>query len=156
MNTIAILKFALESRKEASATILGDSMMPFIKNSDVVTIVKAEKYNIGDIVLFEYDGILLSHRVLEIGSDTNGGVFFIKGDNSFRIEKTHSDRIIGKVIRINKKDPPKYDSSLIVLSLRVGKCFDELKRIDMVKKSKEYLTYVQKRESVYQGWVQTQ
>ena len=152
MNTIAILKFALESRKEASATILGDSMMPFIKNSDVVTIVKAEKYNIGDIVLFEYDGILLSHRVLEIGSDTNGGVFFIKGDNSFRIEKTHSDRIIGKVIRINKRAPPEYNSRLIIWSLRVGKCFDELKQIDKVKESREYLKYIQIRESAYHTW----
>lgn len=41
-----------------------------------------EDIHVGNVVTYEEDGILIAHRVIQIGNDANGKYFLVKGDNS--------------------------------------------------------------------------
>ena len=61
------------------------SMIPVLdKNSNGIKIIpkKEEDINIGDIITFEQDGMLIVHRVVEKGEDEEGVYFITKGDNN--------------------------------------------------------------------------
>lgn len=81
----------------------GNSMHPFVKNFDILTISPYHKDSpqTGDIVAFT--GIngdrLIVHRI--IGKQKNR--YLIKGDNNFSVDGYAArDRIIGKVVRIDR------------------------------------------------------
>lgn len=73
--------------------VKGISMLPTIREGDVVTVSTAQKYHPADILLFPYkeEGLLL-HRLIKVDSR-----YFCKGDNAFRLEDISFDEIIGKV-----------------------------------------------------------
>lgn len=86
----------------------GGSMLPFIRNHDVITIapLSQSKIRLGDIVAFinskkEKNIHLRIHRVVKLISN---GTFLIRGDNS----SSHPDgivpmdQILGKVIKIER------------------------------------------------------
>src|SRR3989344_8203226 len=61
------------------------SMLPVLdQGSNGIRIVpKSEaEIHIGDIITFNQDNMLIVHRVIEIGSDSEGTYFITKGDNS--------------------------------------------------------------------------
>jgi len=62
------------------------SMIPlFDKGSNGIRIVPKNEgeINVGDIVSFEKDGLLIVHRVIEKDIDEEGVYFITKGDNNF-------------------------------------------------------------------------
>jgi len=73
------------------------SMIPIIDEgaNGIRIIPKSESdIQVGDIVTFEQDGILIVHRVVEIGEDTIGTYFITKGDNNaFSDGKIRFDQI---------------------------------------------------------------
>ncbi|MBS3090274.1 hypothetical protein J4433_00710 [Candidatus Pacearchaeota archaeon] len=61
------------------------SMMPLIdEDSNSIRIVPSspEQIHVGDIITFEQDNILIVHRVIETGYDSNGWYATTKGDNT--------------------------------------------------------------------------
>lgn len=62
-----------------------DSMWPIISNSSHgIRIKPKSQFDIkeGDIVSFSFSNITIVHRVVEVGSDTQGMYFITQGDNS--------------------------------------------------------------------------
>lgn len=93
--------------------VQGRSMEPMLlPNRDIVTIKKIDNPNLSenDVVLFQKNGKLILHRIIEVKSD---GTFTILGDNcSIKDEGITKEEIIGKLItfihngaRYNITDP---------------------------------------------------
>lgn len=62
-----------------------NSMDPLIdENSNGIEIIPKtpEDIHVGDIVTYERDGIMVIHRVIEIGEDRKGRYYIVKGDNN--------------------------------------------------------------------------
>lgn len=61
------------------------SMKPTLdENANGIRIIPSspDSINVGDIISFNRDGILIVHRVIEKGLDDNGLYFITKGDNN--------------------------------------------------------------------------
>jgi len=61
------------------------SMLPTISDTSTVLILELEdksQINVGDIVVFEYESLTISHRVVEKGFDSDGLYFITKGDHN--------------------------------------------------------------------------
>ncbi|MFH1358584.1 MAG: hypothetical protein ABIH37_01720 [archaeon] len=61
------------------------SMIPVLNensNGIRVEVDSIDDINVGDIITFRSENILISHRVIEKGADSNGTYFITKGDNS--------------------------------------------------------------------------
>lgn len=118
----SILKINLTNNRTPTITISGESMYPTIQTNDRIKIKKCNKYNIGDILIFEFNNELLAHRLLK-----KNGHFFCKGDNSFRLEEIDEKDIIGKVI--SKYENGKevnicnVDETFLKLSFQIGQDF---------------------------------
>ncbi|MBH48530.1 MAG: hypothetical protein CME71_10220 [Halobacteriovorax sp.] len=77
-------------------TISGNSMYPFLKNNDEVTVDQTYTLQIGRIYVFlDEDKKLICHRL--IGEHT------FKGDNSLLSERVEREKIIGMVSARNDK-----------------------------------------------------
>ena len=59
-----------------SSTVLTGSMDPKIKPGDLVITHQEETYSIGDIITFEQDGALVTHRIININND----YYYTQGD----------------------------------------------------------------------------
>ena len=89
-------------------TIISASMVPNINVYDVVFDQKVSDYSkikAGDVITFVSDnpahkGIIITHRVSEVGKNDQGYYFHTKGDNNDREDSTvvTQDRVIGKVM----------------------------------------------------------
>ena len=75
------------------------SMYPTLIDGDELIIKKTHKYLVGDILIYKNKNNLISHRLIS----KNSNFFFLKGDNNINLEKISKNRILGKVIFINKK-----------------------------------------------------
>ncbi len=61
------------------------SMAPFLGGGAIgIEIIppSKEEIHIGDVITFRREGILIAHRVVEIGNDEMGTYFITKGDNN--------------------------------------------------------------------------
>ncbi|MBQ3053812.1 MAG: S24/S26 family peptidase [Clostridia bacterium] len=92
------IKQELKEGKTVIYYTMGISMEPLLKarRTHVVLtpVSKPQKY---DILLYErQDGKYVLHRLLNIKND----FFYIRGDNTFYLEKIHPSQIIGKVSRV--------------------------------------------------------
>ena len=119
--------------------IKGDSMYPVINNGELILCEKKESYRVGDIVVFVYEkSHILIHRILKIQRQ----FYFCKGDNSFRIEYTNIDDILGCAIvddDYNKND------SFIKASLNIGRLFKKCKYDkDLIIQCRDYINYKNK------------
>jgi len=90
------------------SVIATGSMEPGIKPGDIILverIVDMEGVNdlkVGDIIQFERDGILISHRIIEINNDQKEGINFItKGDNNSDKDSdpVKLENIRGKIVK---------------------------------------------------------
>lgn len=102
----------------------GRSMQPVLFEGDIVTISEMDEYQVGDVLVFEYEKkVLLIHRLLYIEND----VFFCKGDNAFFIEKVKRENVLGKAIAIergkNRIEFPQCSMNWIELSKAVNQEF---------------------------------
>ena len=68
-----IMYLRLKSGADVDITVTGVSMEPSLREGDVVTVRRADSYDVGDILVFRYkSGELLIHRLLLI----NDGRYF--------------------------------------------------------------------------------
>ena len=81
------------------AEVLSDSMYPTIKTGDVVIIVPQDEYQVGDIVAFQDDNMVVTHRI--VGIHENGD-FITQGDAN-NTEDTHNNDLALKEIYIYGK-----------------------------------------------------
>ena len=91
----------LESLKEGKVVPLipqGISMLPFIKGGeDQVYLLKKDKVEVGDIVLVEYHGKHILHRVYAIAGER----VQLMGDGNLEgTEQVNMDDILGTVVEI--------------------------------------------------------
>lgn len=114
--------------------VTGTSMNPILYENDIISIMKSDTYEIGDILVFVYkNNELLVHRLLDIQK----GKYFCKGDNSFRLEDITKEQIIGKVINL-----PQCSKRLIYLSYLVNRTFVKCRYdIDKTKETSIYKLY---------------
>lgn len=88
LTSIAIIWFAVGVFPIYPSVIATGSMEPLIKPGDVILVKKAyelsdlENFQVGDILQFERDGILISHRIIEIIEKDGNKSFHTKGDNN--------------------------------------------------------------------------
>lgn len=122
----------------ADISVCGNSMQPTLNDKDIITIRRQNNYNIGDIVVFWYkDSELLVHRILKI--DKN---YYCKGDNSFRLENINPELILGKVVKVNKKDILPWFDWQIDFSYTINRIFHQHKyNIKLTKQTDEYKLY---------------
>lgn len=73
--------------------VKGNSMLPLIKNNDIIEIVKNDLYKLGDIVLYKYYDLLIVHRIIKIKVNQ----YYLKGDNGSKIDIIDKINILGKM-----------------------------------------------------------
>ena len=150
----SILRSQLNSKRNAEITVTGISMEPSLRAGDVVTIRRAESYEIGDILVFLYkNNDLLIHRLLRIKDKK----YFCKGDNAFRLEDILYEHIFGKVVQVNGEDVPSATLQQIELSYMVNRIFrqngyqvDETKRSGIYRFYQNYINKEEDLTMVYQ------
>ena len=94
---------ALDKNGAYASVTEGVSMRPLFKtHRDVVILQKPEgrlsKY---DVALYKRGEKYVLHRV--IGFDNKNGVYLIRGDNTFRIERIPKDSVIARLVSFNRK-----------------------------------------------------
>lgn len=80
-----------------TAVIMSGSMEPAISVFDVVVVQKADNYFINDIITYEENGKLVTHRIVE----QNGDVYITRGDaNNTEDPAISKEKVLGKVVRV--------------------------------------------------------
>jgi len=133
-----ILKQRLEKGLSAQIHVSGDSMYPVLQENDNMSLVKADPYRVGDVLVFYYTQYeFLVHRLLQI----RDGLYYCKGDNSFRLEEVESSNIFGKVVSVCRNGNNVFlsdvDDTFINHSLQVSyefeRCGNDVKNTEMYK-----------------------
>jgi signal peptidase len=86
--------------------ISGDSMHPALQAGDVAVIqeVSPTEIQVGDVVRFQYQGVHVVHRVIEVRQTQEGLIFITQGDANNQIDPpVPADRIDGKVVFVIRK-----------------------------------------------------
>lgn len=110
--TLSLYADILKSGSSLRVRVTGSSMTPFIRGGDIVIIRRtpAARLRVGDLVFYMVDrGSAILHRIVGIKSDSAGSrVFMTRGDAKKSGDgPVHQDRILGKVIRIDRTGPGK-------------------------------------------------
>lgn len=141
---ILMLKARTKAGHVVDITVRGISMLPVLREGDVVAVKKQADYKIGDILVYPYkDEGLLIHRLLDMSNSR----LYCKGDNSFRLEDIDTEDVIGKVVLLN--GTPLQANSLKTnmlcgYSLYINRLFVRKRyQIDAVKESILYKIYHQ-------------
>jgi len=129
--THKILYAALALGRDMNVTVTGVSMLPTMKEGDLVTVRRAKSYELGSVLVFHYKGELLIHRLLKI----ENGRLFCKGDNAFRLEDLPIEDVAGEAILLNNTPLPDFSPALVNLSYLVYRSFRKNK-YDMEKTMK--------------------
>lgn len=82
--------------------IVSESMEPTFNVNDLVVVKKVDtsELNDGDIITFENDGKVISHRILKISKNRNGVKIQTKGDNN-EVQDPYeltAEQVYGKVV----------------------------------------------------------
>lgn len=90
------------------SVIATGSMEPMIKPGDVILVDKSFDKNaleIGNVIQFKRDNILISHRIIEIIEDENGKGYLTKGDNNSAADTriVRLDQVRGKIVEVVPK-----------------------------------------------------
>ena len=138
MDRKSLFSFMIK-QSEIIIRAVGHSMYPEICEGDRITIVRADCYFPGDVVVFIYkQGLILVHRIIRI-SDR----YYCKGDNALRIEDIDINQIYGKVTKKNGQRLLPWPSWKIELSERIGRLFVEYRYdINKTLESEEYKQYM--------------
>ena len=142
---IKLLSAFKRAGKSFESMVTGFSMNPVLYENDTVTVSPGEPYNIGDILVFVYNREeLLIHRLIEIKEN----IYYCKGDNALRMEKTSSDQIFGKVTAINRNGQnipvPPCTKKFIIMAKAVNAMFFR-RRYDPVKTRETYIYKIYKK-----------
>ena len=77
-----------------ASVVLSGSMEPSLSVDDLIIVVKQDEYNIGDVVVYQQQGILIVHEIIE----KNGNEVVTKGSaNDTADDPISTDSIKGKV-----------------------------------------------------------
>lgn len=134
---------ALLKTKTLEVVVMGDSMYPVIHQQDVAIVEAVGEYNVGDIIVYQYEGEMLVHRIIKKTATT----YFCKGDNAFRLEKIEDTDVVGKVCKLfrsGKRIPLlKVNNQFIEMSYKIHilylkNDFDK----NIVKGTKIYKNYI--------------
>jgi signal peptidase I len=103
---IIIIMLVSNNFKFSLTAIASDSMYPYIKKGDAVLIDKIsdkqkEKLKEKDVIAFQEDGNVITHRIIKIEKDEENTYYITKGDNNSTkdVTKKTKDDIIG-IVRI--------------------------------------------------------
>ena len=114
-----ILFANLRAGRQMTIEVTGVSMEPTMHAGDKITLCRAEKYELGDVLVFCYKGELLVHRLLK----EENGRYFCKGDNAFRLEDVSEEQIAGKVSLCNGRPLALFSPEELALSYLVNRAF---------------------------------
>lgn len=116
---LALIQMLLDNENEVRFTVTGQSMRPFLRGLERVTIRKEPpgKHHTGDLIFFlNKQGTPILHRIIQKKSVRSCFTFITKGDGlSYMDEPFTEDRILGKAIRIDRRNEP---VTIDLLSLR--------------------------------------
>ncbi|MFZ5352004.1 MAG: signal peptidase I [Bacillota bacterium] len=106
--SIMIIWFAVGVFPVYPSVIATGSMEPKIKPGDIILVkqkLNIDDIQVGDIIQFRRDAILISHRVVEILDDKGIKSFRTKGDNNSAIDSrlVKSEEVKGKVVKVVPK-----------------------------------------------------
>ena len=76
---IILLIFGLSNSNLIIAN--GNSMFPTIKSGNALVFKKQASYNLFDIIVFKQNGILITHRIVDIKIEQNAKIYICSGDN---------------------------------------------------------------------------
>ncbi|MBQ9162094.1 MAG: HPr-rel-A system PqqD family peptide chaperone [Clostridia bacterium] len=149
-----IMYLRLKSGADVDITVTGVSMEPSLREGDVVTVRRADSYDVGDILVFRYkSGELLIHRLLLI----NDGRYFCKGDNALRLEDVEYGQIAGKVIKRNGEEPLALTTVGLELSYLISRVFrksgydaSQTKQSGIYRFYKQYINQTEDKTMTYQ------
>lgn len=101
-----VLAFWKAGEKERTIQVQGSSMRPFIEQGNAISFTPSAAFDlhIGDIAVFEDQGMLIAHRIVDRIFQDNRIWFKEKGDNRFYPTLVTEDKMIGKVTRIAKQE----------------------------------------------------
>lgn len=93
---LPIMEETLSAGCTVTFTTHGKSMRPILNDGDSVSLKKADKYKVGDVVLYrKADGSFVLHRIIRIKKDT----VYTQGDSLHeKDEPIKSDAILGKAV----------------------------------------------------------
>lgn len=134
--------------------VQGYSMLPILRDKDITYILKTEKYNIGDILVFKNSiNQTIIHRLLRIDKY---GEYICKGDNSFEIDRINYSQILGKVVLIKHLTfmckPFVPSKEFILSSLKINELFCRYdKNFDKTMNTKGYARFLLERKKLYES-----
>ncbi len=109
-----VVKAELASQKNISFTVKGTSMWPFYKDGKTIVYVDLPKHlKKYDVVLADYQGKVILHRIIKIQNDT----YTLRGDATYRKEVVDVTDIFAKVIAHQHKKKVSMDSKKYRLSV---------------------------------------
>lgn len=138
-NTFKILKKSIDNNGSVNIKVDGISMYPTLKKGDIVSVSNQDKYNVGEIVVYNfYDEGVLVHRILKSQNDE----YYCKGDNAYRLEHINKKDIIGKVNFINDSIVQIWPQWKIKLSYDINRIYHNSKfDIKFTKNSETFKLY---------------
>jgi len=106
------VKDTLNMGNQAKFCVVGDSMMPFLKNGDKVTVQRIKKGDIklGAILLGHWQNGYVLHRVVKY----KAGAIWLAGDNNIsQLERLEMDQVIGRVIYAFRGDKNIMETTIV-------------------------------------------
>ena len=84
------------------AQVIGNSMLPTLHNNDLVLIMRAEEYALGDIVVVStLEKQYIIHRIIKKINKNSKQLYLTKGDNISNIDRWYTiQNIHGKVVSL--------------------------------------------------------
>ena len=100
-----MLRAAIETTGQCDITVHGQSMKPFIRDGDTVSICRKSSGPFpGEVVAFFNDDQLFVHRIVWTGNvPGKGRILWVWGDSSLHsLGKIWSNEVIGTVTRVSR------------------------------------------------------
>ena len=105
--SIAIIWFAVGVFPIYPSVIATGSMEPMIKPGDVILIQKIDgtTVKVGDVIQFQRDNILISHRIIEVLEVDEAKAYRTKGDNNSSPDDdfVKPEQIMGRILQVVPK-----------------------------------------------------
>ena len=134
---------ALLKTKTLEVVVMGDSMYPVIHQQDVAIVEAVGEYNVGDIIVYQYEGEMLVHRIIKKTATT----YFCKGDNAFRLEKIEDTDVVGKVCKL-------FRSGKRIPLLKVNNQFIEMSyKIHILDLKNDFDNNIVKGTKIYKNYI---
>ena len=134
---------ALLKTQTLEVVVMGDSMYPVIHQQDVAIVEAVGEYDVGDIIVYQYEGEMLVHRIIKKTATT----YFCKGDNAFRLEKIEDTDVVDKVCKL-------FRSGKRIPLLKVNNQFIEMSyKIHMLYLKNKFDKNIVKGMKIYKNYI---